>query len=370
MRVVAIFLKELVDLLRDRRSLFSGFAYALAGPVLAFFAVNMVSAQSREALSVDVAMCEGEAPVELSQQLSSRGIGIVKGAPICLRVEPDFADRLKNGRMATVGIEADLAVHAITARRIETELLRFGGSLAGQRLLARGVSPSVNTPVTVTMHSTNPVSRQADAIARMLVIFFVSAPFFVSVAAAADMTAGERERRSLENLLANPISGWSVVLGKWAAVSTVSLFGVVLCVSAGLSLLSYSTLPEIGVRLETDIQAIVQTCVMLVPLTLMIVSLQLAVGFWSKSFKDAQSYLMLLSFVPVVAGFVLTGEKLAMASHFPIAWELGALSVPLLKSNTVVAPMAVVAFLEVLACFVLLALSARRLGSEAVLAQV
>jgi sodium transport system permease protein len=368
-KFIAIFLKELVDLLRDRRSLFSGFAYALAGPALAVFAVNMLALQAKELSSVDVATCDGAAPADLVEYLAPRGIGFVTSSPICLRVAPDFAERLAGGRTATIGIEADLAVYAAPVRRLESELQRFGSMLSAQRLLARGVSPSVTSPVSVSTHSTNAVSRQADAIARMLVIFFVSAPFFVGVAAAADLTAGERERRSLETLLANPVKGWSIVLGKWLAVCVVSLAGVILCVAAGLTLLARSSLPEIGVRLETDGPAIAMTCLMLVPLTMMVVALQITVGFWSKSFKDAQSYLMLLSFSPVVVGFALTGERLVHASQFPLAWELGALSVPLLNSNTHVAPFAVVAGIEALVGLALLGLSARRLRSEAVLAQ-
>lgn len=369
MKILAIFLKELVDLLRDRRSFFSGLLYALAGPALALFAVSIVAGQSREAISVSYSFCSGHQPQILVEHLAARGFTLEANAKICMIVADDFEARLGDGRAAPIDIQADLTVMGASVRRLESELQRFAGTLGAQRLLARGVSPSVTSPLSIDTHSTNAVSRQADAIARMLIIFFVCAPFFVSLAASADMTAGERERRSLEPLLAHPVSAFGIVVGKWLAVSVVSVFGVTLCVAAGLTLLEYSALAELGIRLETGIEAIIRASVMLVPLTLMIVALQLAVGLWSKSFKDAQSYLTLMSFAPVVAGFAVTGEKLAQAGYYPLAWELNALAVPLLNSTTPVAPFPILVGVELLVTAGLLALCAYRLRSEGVLSQ-
>lgn len=367
MRIGAIFLKELVDLLRDRRSFFSGLIYVLLGPVLAVFVVGVVASQTREASSVRVSLCGGGRPQILMQHLAANGIEFGPDSKVCVTFADDIEARLRDGRSARVEVRADLAVAAATVRRLESELQKFSNGLAAQRMLVRGVAPSVLNPLSIQTHSTNAVSRQSDAIARMLIIFFVCAPFFVSLAASADMTAGERERRSLEALLAHPVSAFEVALGKWLAVSLVSVFGVSLCVMVGLTVLGSSELPELGIRLETGFDAIVQASLMLVPLTLMIVALQLAVGLWSKSFKDAQSYLTLMSFAPVVAGFVVTGERLAQAGLFPMAWELNALTVPLMQSTTPVAPFHLLAGVELAITFALLGLCAYRLRSEGVL---
>ena len=73
-------------------------------------------------------------------------------------------------------------------------------------------------------------------IARVLIILFVMAPFFVSVAAAADMTAGERERHSLEPLLVHPVGAFSIVVGKWMAAALLGVIGTAACVIGGLVL--------------------------------------------------------------------------------------------------------------------------------------
>jgi hypothetical protein len=104
-------------------------------------------------------------------------------------------------------------------------------------------------------------------------------------------------------------------------------------------------------------------------LTLVVAAAQLAVGLWSKYFKDAQSYLTLMSFAPVVAGFVISGERLAQAAIWPLAWELNALAVPLLGSTTPVAPFAQLAAVEIGLAFALLVVCAGRLRSENILSQ-
>ena len=368
MRTASIFLKELTDILRDRRSLFSALAYVLFGPLAVVFAVNMLAAQTRETALSPIAVCEGQAPM-LVAHLTAAGLALEPGAKICLSVPEDFAERIAEGRPARVQIRADLATAGATVRKLEDELRRFGAVLGRQRLMARGLAPSLASPISVDTQSTNAISRQADVVARILIIFFVAAPFFVSLAAAADMTAGERERRSLEPLLAHPVGGFAIVFGKWLAAAALGLFGTAACVIGGLALLEYSALPELGIRVETGLEAGLRVVLMLTPLTLLVTAAQLAVGLWSKNFKDAQSYLTLMSFAPVVAGFVVTGERLAQAGLWPLAWELNALAVPLMRSTTPAAPFAELAALELGATFILLVLCAYRLRSERILSQ-
>ncbi len=71
--------------------------------------------------------------------------------------------------------------------------------------------------------------------------------------------------------------------------------------------------------------------------------MQIAIGLLATSFKDAQSYLTLFAFVPAVAGFVLSGERLAAASGWPLGFELNALAVPLLGSTASATPFGMVA---------------------------
>lgn len=369
MKTIAIFLKELTDLVRDRRSLFSAMAYVLFGPIALMFAVNTIAAQTREDALQPVALCgKGEA-TRLVEHLAAAGVTFAKDAKICLSIPEEFAARLAEGRNVRVQILGDLTSAGTTVRKVESETRRYASMLASQRMIARGIAPSVSAPITVDVQSTNPVSRQADVIARVLIIFFVSAPFFVSLAAAADMTAGERERKALEPLLAHPVGAFSIIVGKWLAASVMGLFGVAACVAGGLLLLDRSALPELGVRLETGFATSLEVLLLLTPLTLLVAAVQLTVGLYARNYKDGQSYLTLLSFAPVIAGFMATGDKLAQVGLWPLGWELNALAVPMLRSTTPGMPFEQLAAIELALTFALLALCAQRLRSETILSQ-
>jgi sodium transport system permease protein len=368
MNALTIFLKEFVDLLRDRRALLSGLAYVAFGPLAVLLTVSTLAGQTREASYAPIKFCGAESAL-LAEQLTHAGLTIAPKASICINVPADFEARLAEGMGVRVHVRGDLTAQASTIRKVESTLTRFSSTLAGQRLLARGIAPSVISPLMIDTQTTNSFSRQADIIARVLIILFVMAPFFVAVAAAADMTAGERERRSLEPLLVHPVGAFSIVVGKWLAAALLGVLGTAACVVGGLVLLQYSALAELGIRLETGLEAGLTVTLYLVPLTLLVTALQIAVGLWSKNFKDAQSYLMLMSFAPAVVGFVMTGERLAQAGYRPLAWELAALSGPLLKSTTPTAPFATVAALELALTFTVLVVCAYRLRSEAILSR-
>jgi sodium transport system permease protein len=366
MIILSIFLKEFVDLMRDRRALFSGFAYIAFGPIAVLMAVNTIAAQSNEETWAPIRFCEASSPI-LQQELEAAGLNFKPDAAICITIAPDFEARLQEGRTARVHVRGDLLAQSSTIRRVETVLSRFSSTLGDQRLLTRGVSPSISSPLIIDTQNTNSYTRQADVIARVLIIMFVLSPFFISVAAAADMTAGERERRSIEPLLVHPVSAFSIVLGKWMAAAALGVLGTAACVVGGLYLLEYSQLAQLGIRLETSPATGLLVALYLTPLTLLVASIQVAVGLSSRNFKDAQNYLMLLSFAPAVIGFALTGERLEAASSWPLAWELSALSGPLLGAPSPSVPFAAIAAMELALTALLLLFCARRLRSEAIL---
>lgn len=367
MSILTVYLKEMTETLRDRRSLLAALSYSLLGPLAVVFTVNVLAAATRPAAFEPVAVCSGSAP-ELVAHLTAAGLTFAQDADICLHVADDYAARLSGGATANVRVLADLTAGTATVDKLRNEIQRYSRTLAQQRALSRGIAPAVLVPIAVEVQSTNAVSRQANVIARLLIVFFLVTPFFVGVAAAADSTAGERERRSLEPLLGYPLERSSLVLGKWLSVATLCVLGTAFCVVAGLLLMRRSALPELGIRLETDLATGLAVTAMLLPLTLLVAAVQVAIGWLATSFKDAQSYLTLFAFVPAVAGFVLSGERLAAASGWPIGFELNALAVPLLGSTAAVPSFAAVALVELGAAALVLWLATARLSSERILA--
>lgn len=368
MKALTIFRKELREAVRDVRTFISSIAYALAGPALLMIIVNALALSMRDDVLSPVQLCgSGEAPA-LITHLEASGIVFHDGADICLSLPQDYAQRVMSGRTVRLEITADLTAEATTVARLEREIRVFSANLASQRLMARGVAPDIVQPIAIGVHNTSAVSRQALFSKLILVILFTSAPFFVSFAMAADITAGERERRSLEPLLAQPISPVELIAGKFLALSAVCIFGTTISILGGLALLEHSSVAELGLRIDTSPAAGLKAMLLLTPFCLLASAVQLAIGLWAKNFKEAQTYLMFLSFLPSVLGMVLTGERLAAASAWPLAWELGALTQPLLGTGMSAGPgFLLMAVLECALAAGLLLISALRVRSERIL---
>jgi sodium transport system permease protein len=119
-----------------------------------------------------------------------------------------------------------------------------------------------------------------------------------------DLTAGEKERGTLETLLCSPVSRTRLVLGKVLVVLTASLLTAVLAISAnGGALLLLKSSTQARLPLVLDPLALAAVCVMAVPLAIFLSSLTVAVGLFARSAKEANTYLqplLLLAIVPAV----------------------------------------------------------------------
>src|SRR5690606_21165635 len=118
----------------------------------------------------------------------------------------------------------------------------------------------------------------------------------------ADMTAGERERRSLESLLIMPVSSAAIMIGKWLTSVILTLGMLLLTLVLLWIALTYLPFNQLGLRVDVGWLAMVQISAALLPVVFFAVSLQLAVSIFARSFKDAQTYVGLLMFVPMISG--------------------------------------------------------------------
>ena len=352
--------------MRDHKTIVSGLMFGLMGPIAVFYIIAITASIQRLDATPPVALCRlAEAP-SLLAHLADAGIEIVEDADVCIDIPQNFETRLANAEAVRVGLRADLTRPGPAVAALQREIRAFSGERAAQQLIARGVAPSVMTAVTVDAQNTNPVSRVANTFGAIVVIFFVMTPFIVAAGMAADVTAGERERRSLEFLLATPARASEIVLGKFLAVSVFNLAGTALCTVIGLLILDRSALPELGVRLDAGPLTILHVVAWLAPLSLLVAAIEIAVGFWSKGFKDAQNTLMMLTLVPMGIGYAslsLSGP----VGAWPVLWETGALAGPLFGSTTPVSPFVVAASVELALAAALLMLSAQRLKSPRIL---
>ncbi|MBK9685937.1 MAG: ABC transporter permease [Betaproteobacteria bacterium] len=340
-----VYLKELVDALRDRRTLLVVLLSSVAiGPAVLVLISQLVAGIEKRAEAREVVVHGIEhaptlrnylerqtytvraAPVGYEQQLKDSTLG----DPV-LVVPADFEADMASGKAPVVELLA-----SATNQRSQTgsgpvlRLLRgFNQEQATLRLAVRGVSPAALEGLRVEERDlADPASRAAQ-LSTLVPFFVLMAVLYGALNAALDTTAGERERGSLEPLLMNPAPRLALVLGKWGAVASVGiLIAVLSCLSflPGQWLLrseSLSALFRFGIGEAATFVGL------LLPLAGALAAVLMAVAIRCKSFKEAQAnatiVLLVVSLLPLVTIFNQEG---------PAPWHLW---VPALAQTTLMA---------------------------------
>jgi len=189
-------------------------------------------------------------------------------------------------------------------------LLRgFNRETGTLRLVARGVSPDLVDPVKVERVNTATPRQKGAFILFLIPMFAILSPLLGGMTIAIDSTAGERERGSLEPLLANPVPAAQLVVGKWlaawafaTAVAGLTLTGFVVAASL------YSQ-KRLAALMTFGLPELAQFMAVVVPFAAMSAALQMLICTYGRSYREAQTYVSYLatafSFVPVVV--LLTG---------------------------------------------------------------
>jgi sodium transport system permease protein len=384
-RAFAVFRKELLDALRDRRTLLVVLVSSvLMGPLLLVAISALVATLEAKAERREVVVAGMEhapslinfiqrqtwqvkaAPADFEQQLRNSKLG----DPVVV-VPPGFEVALAKGEVPELELVSDSANRQSQQAlgRVAQLLAAFGQERASLSVAVRGVSTALLVPLKVQERDLASNQTRAAQFTGVLAFFVLMAVVYGALNAALDTTAGERERGSLEPLLMNPVAPWVLVVGKWGAVATVSmLIAVLSCLSflPGQWLLKSDTLQAM---FQFGWHEVALFLVVLLPFAAAVSAVLMAVAIRCKSFKEAQAnstvVMLFVSLLPMMTLFNQTGEE---------AWHLW---VPALAQNTlmlrvlkgegfttlqVVVPLLVCIVLTMLA----LVFVARRLRSAAV----
>jgi sodium transport system permease protein len=324
-----VFLKELVDALRDRRTLLTVLLSSVAmGPLLLVALSFLVAgfeerAEAREVYVVGIEHAptlrnylERQSfhvkapPADYERLLVSRAFG----DPVVI-VKSGFEQELVRGVPPVVEIVSTSANTRASAGlgRVNQLLGGFSREQVQLRLAWRGIAPALLQPLQLESRDLAEPRARAAQVMATLPFAVLMAMLYGAMHAALDTTAGERERGSLEPLLMNPAPRRALVIGKWAAVSAVAMLIAVLSCFSFLPaqwLLRSETLAtmfQFGPREAGLFLAL------LLPLAAMMSALLMAVAIRCRSFKEAQAnstvVMLLASLLPLVSLFGQEGEK-------------------------------------------------------------
>ncbi|HEU5410351.1 MAG TPA: ABC transporter permease [Candidatus Acidoferrales bacterium] len=323
-----VYRKELRDMLRDKRTIRSMIIMPLVAFPLLFLGIGYVTAEFSGEAKTEIApvMIHGgeDSPKVIAALQKLSGIRVVPYAPDAVQqvadkkiravvdIPPGFDSAATKGTAEKVTI--DYFENNDKSEEAESKLEKFFDKYREQivrdELNARGLPPSLVDPFSVDSKNVASASQVGAAlfggwIPYLIIIFSFTGATYPAM----DLTAGEKERGTMETILSSPISRTDVVLGKFLTVVTASVVTAILAlISLGASFtwakphLLAAAHSTFQMSIEPSTVAVV--VVMLLPLAVLFASALLAISLLAKSFREAQTYIAPMSFVVIAPAII------------------------------------------------------------------
>lgn len=347
--IATVYLKELKDSLRDRRTLVSMIVIpTLLMPLIIFGAGTVMKkvitkAQAEattlvviggddspgvlEALKADGKFRIVEPTMDYRRMVSEKHVRLAVGIP------EGFEAALKDGEPKTVMLyhyegemksgmgvgEVERFFRALRDRTIET------------RLTDRGLSTDLIRPFETRRQNVAPPEKVGGNLIGGLIPYIIIILCFTgALYPAIDLTAGEKERGTMETLLCSPVHRVNIVLGKFLMVMTASVATIVLTLcSAVISILVGGSMMMggggaaraagaggggLGFVPLIDPAGVLGVFALIAPVAMLFAALLLTVALFAKSYKEAQSYvspMIIVVLLPAMMG-MLPGVELGV----------------------------------------------------------
>ncbi|HAN31249.1 MAG TPA: hypothetical protein DCQ06_06585, partial [Myxococcales bacterium] len=258
---MAVFRAEWLSALRDKRALMSALIFPLVGPLLVGVLFTSVaknfSAESKVTIHIDGAQYApgfvswvARSGVDAEPVTTERRVKLVAQGTAVLVVDPSYASRLQQGKVAQMRLVADFAKPktAAEAHRIRALVQGYAAQIVTMRLVLRGVSPTTLRAVELQEDDLATPQHHAANVLHVVPLFVILACFIGGMQVAIDVTAGERERGSLEALLVSPVSTNEIALGKWLVTMLFGAISAALTLALSIVSLSWTPLESLGIH--------------------------------------------------------------------------------------------------------------------------
>ena len=315
-----VFAKEVTDNFRDRRTLVTALLMGpLFGPILFAFVINLSVKQSlsNDNVALDLPVIGRENAPNLVAYLQSNNINIKEGPAtreaaieavtngeldVVVVIPESFGEDLSELIPATVEIITDQANTQAErdTRRARRALQRYSQELAAMRLSIRGVSPQLMRPLNIDEVDVSTPSGRSAMLLGMLSYFFIFALLTGGMNLAIDATAGERERGSLEPLLCLPVKRDHLIFGKIFAACLFMALSLSLSLTCFYFTLKFMPLEELGMTPNFGPLVVVTAFLLLLPFALVGAALMTMVASFTKSFKEAQTWVGVVLLAPTL----------------------------------------------------------------------
>jgi len=326
--VYTVYRKELREALRDRRTLIS----SLLVPLILFplltagmgMAITALVGKAKEEIPTVMVLGGEDSPAILDALKASPKIKIVPTTPnwkdqivnkevrAAIEIPPGFQASIQTQKPATVLIhkyEGDLKSSVATGN-VQKILDTYRETVVHRELVARNVPEAVIDPFEIKENNVAPPEKVGGAafggvIGYMVILLCLTGSMYPAM----DLTAGEKERGTMETILCSPIARVDLVLGKFFLVLTAALVTAALSVtSMGISfwvlgrLHAFDKAGEVGNQMQLQIHftTVLSIFIMVLPVAVLFAAGVMTVALFAKSFKEAQSYVGPMTFLVII----------------------------------------------------------------------
>ena len=332
--------------IRDKRTMMSSVVMgSFLGPLMALGIIYMTAQMGKDKAEkqLELPVVNMEYAQNLKKHLLSQDVNIMtlnkspeaaikdKDHDVVLAIDENFAEDMLNAKPAKVMLYYDASAKGaanVSVRRVRALINAYSAQIGAMRLQLRGVSPNLMQVVMIEDHDQATDQSKGAQLMLFLPYFLIMGLFMGSMYLAIDTTAGEKERKSLEPLFLNPVSRVEVLSGKLAATIGFALLTLVLTLIAFKLTLPFYPSQSLGLTLSLGLADMGLMLLVLLPLSLLAGSIQTIIAAFSKSFKEAQTYVNLVIFIPLIPSMLLM--------FMPVKEKLWMMATPILSQNIII----------------------------------
>lgn len=303
---LTVFRKELIDALRDRRAWMVALTISLlSGPVVLVLMSNFISGLEENVAKREVVFASPgraptlvnylqragatitEAPADYAAQLRSGKLQNAVFVP-----SEDFEDRLARADIVALDVYYDESHDKAQAVvRTSVRLVNgFNRELGAQRLIARGVSPQVLAAITLEEKDLAPSRTRGAQLLFIIPWTALIVAVYGAFSVAIDVTAGERERGSLEPLLVNPLRTLQLAVGKWGVVTLNGVVIVVLTLLGFMVAMHFISSETLSAVMQLQWREVSIFAAVLMPFAALMAAVNMLAATFGRTYKEAQTY--------------------------------------------------------------------------------
>lgn len=318
--ILSVFAKEFRENLRDRRTLMSAL---ILGPALwpllftAILSIGIEQGALKSERPVVLAVSHTERAPNLLGFLHEYGVDARaldvddSGARSAIRehrqtlvllITEHFGQQLTSGGPAPLVLYADSSDSSNTKNltRVRVLLEQYGALIARLRVTARGIDPQLLSPIAVQdIDVSTPASRSVillGTLGTLILLTMLMGGMYLAI----DTTAGERERGSLEPLLTVPVPRSHLIYGKMLATCAYMSLSLALTVIEFAGVLRFVGLERLGMSVNFGPSVAAKVILFCLPLAPLGAALMTIVAAFTRTYREAQTYLGLLLLLPTL----------------------------------------------------------------------